>query len=105
MHNELCPMAELAEDCHYIKETGHHLREHGCAYCQRECECDLIERVLNKAVDRIIELPYWVEPSIADDERLVTVDSAIDAVLNTSAYQEWRNTLTAETTICGEGAE
>jgi hypothetical protein len=77
MHNELCPMSELPENCFYVKSTGHHLREYYCAYCQRDCECDLIEKVLDKAGQRVWREMHGIPMHLFDG--VVDVDTFTDA--------------------------
>jgi hypothetical protein len=51
-HDELCPAAE--NDCGFGKEA-HYIYDKGwaCIKCEVRCVCDLIEKVLDKAAERV----------------------------------------------------
>jgi hypothetical protein len=56
-HDELCPAAE--NDCGFGKEA-HYIYDKGwaCIKCEVRCVCDLIEKVLDKAAERVIAMRF-----------------------------------------------
>ena len=52
--------------------------------------------VLEKAAERVRQSPYWIVPSIADDEKIITMEFAVEAVMDSPAYQEWRKIIEDE---------